>query len=251
MTRLPIVTALAIQAVALALTVALAWCTSGVVTMSPWGWLALHVVLASGGALWMGMRWWWAPIQALLPLAVVWQSAAALPAGAYLFGFVVLLLAFGGGLFVQVPLYNSNRAAWRELLALLPSRPGLRFVDLGAGLAGPLAYLARQRPDAIFVGVEASPLVWFVAWLRTLPVRRNCRLRLGSLWSEDLSQADVVYVFLSPTPMPALWAKAQREMPSGALLVSNTFAIPDVPPARTIDLPGRADARLLVWVISR
>ena len=113
-----------------------------------------------------------------------------------------------------MPLYNSNRAAWDALLSLCPN--GLvRFVDLGAGLGGPLAFLAKARPDGFFLGVEASPLTFAIAWLRTLPCRGNCKVRWGSLWNQDLSGFEVVYAFLSPAPMPELWAKAEREMRAG------------------------------------
>jgi hypothetical protein len=158
-----------------------------------------------------------------------------------------LLLVYGGGVLTRVPLYNSNRAAWQALLALLPAQP-VRFVDLGAGLGGPLAFLARERPDCRFQGVEASPLTCLVAWLRTLP-HRNCRIRWGSLWREDLCDYDVVYAFLSPAPMPDLWIKAEREMNPGSLLVSHTFPVPGHEPQRLISLPGRKDACLLVWSI--
>jgi hypothetical protein len=49
--------------------------------------------------------------------------------------------------------------------------------------------------------------------------------------------------------MPALWAKARREMKPGSLLVSHTFEIPGQEPERRIPLPGRPDACLLVWRI--
>jgi hypothetical protein len=47
--------------------------------------------------------------------------------------------------------------------------------------------------------------------------------------------------------MQALWAKARREMKPGSILVSNTFSIPGAVPERQIPLPGRRDARLLIY----
>ena len=96
-------------------------------------------------------------------------------------------------------------------------------------------------------GSRASPLTFLAAWLRTRPSRDNCQVRWGNLWQEDLGAYDVVYAFLSPAPMPDLWAKAVREMKPGSLLVSNTFTVPGHEPARRIPLPGRKDACLLVW----
>jgi hypothetical protein len=181
-----------------------------------------------------------------LPWVVVFLLRHPAPGWVWPAAVLALLLVYGGGVRSRVPLYNSNRAAWEALLALLPPAPVI-VADLGAGLGGPLAFLARERPESLFQGVEASPLTFLAAWLRTLPRRGNCRMRWGSLWSEELGGYDLVYAFLSPAPMPELWAKAVREMKPGSLLVSNTFTVPGQEPERRIPLPGRADACLLVW----
>jgi SAM-dependent methyltransferase len=194
----------------------------------------------------LGLAPRWAPALFLFPWVVVLLLRHQPPSWVWPAALLVSLLVYGGGVATRVPLYNSNRAAWQALLELLPPGP-VTFADLGAGLGGPLAFLAQARPDATFLGVEASPLTWFLARLRTLPCRRNCRVRWGNLWRQDLAGCDVVYAFLSPTPMPALWAKACREMKTGSLLVSNTFEIPGREPQRRIPLPGRSDACLLVW----
>jgi hypothetical protein len=202
------------------------------------------LALGMGQGLGLGRRW--LPFLLGFPWLVLLLVRHPLPGWAWPAALAALLLVYGGGVLTRVPLYNSNRAAWAALLDLLP--PGsASFVDLGAGLGGPLAFLARERPDAQFHGVEASPLTCLVAWLRTLPRRGNCRIRWGSLWRQDLGGFDVVYAFLSPAPMPALWAKAVREMKPGSLLVSNTFIVPGQEPQQTIPLPGREDACLLVW----
>jgi len=169
------------------------------------------------------------------PAVWVWPAALA-----------ALLLVYGGGILTRVPLYNSNRAAWEALLTLCPAS-FVRFADLGAGLGGPLAFLSKARPDGFFLGVETSPLTCAIAWLRTLPTRGNCKVHWASLWSLDLSGYDVVYAFLSPAPMEALWEKATREMRPGTLFVSNTFEVPGQEPLERIPLEGRKDACLLVF----
>jgi hypothetical protein len=202
------------------------------------------LAVGTGTGLRLGPRW--IPFLLGFPWVVFLLLRHPAPVWVWPLALLALLLVYGGGIATRVPLYNSNRAAWEGLLALLPAAP-MTFIDLGAGLGGPLLFLARQRPDASFHGVEASPLTCLAAWLRTLPRRANCRIRWGSLWSVDLGAYDVVYAFLSPAPMPELWAKATREMRPGSLLVSNTFTVPGQPPAQIIPLPGREDACLLVW----
>jgi hypothetical protein len=210
------------------------------------GVLLLLGTLAVGMGQGLGLGRGWLPFLLGFPWVILLLVRHPLPAWVWPLALVALLLVYGGGLRTRVPLYNSNRAAWAALLGLLPLHP-VRVVDLGAGLGGPMAFLARERPDSWFHGVEASPVTCAIAWLRSLPLRGNCRIRWGSLWQEDLGGYDVVYAFLSPAPMPELWAKAVREMRPGSLLISHTFAVPGQEPLRRIPLPGRADACLLVW----
>mgnify|MGYP006204041339 CR=1 FL=1 len=114
------------------------------------------------------------------------------------------------------------------------------------GLAGTLSRLARDFPAAQFIGVETAPLTFALSWLRCLP-RRNCHIRLLSLWRVDLAEYDVVYCFLSPAPMAALWDKAHAEMRPGALLISNSFAVPGVEPVEVQQLNDWRRSRLLIW----
>lgn len=243
----PVLRALAAQALAFLLLLILARMLPG--RLPFWTWPLLQGLLAASLAAGWGLGPWWGGFQLLLPFALAWQLGNPVPGWIYLVLLLVLLLVFGGGILTRVPLYNSGPAAWEQLLALIPEEQELKLVDLGAGLGGPLAFLARRRPRARFLGIEASPLVWLIAWLRTLPFRRNCRMHLGSLWSLDLQEFPLVYAFLSPAPMPSLWTKALAEMRPGSLLISHSFEVPGVQPESRIPLPGRPGACLLLYRI--
>ena len=243
----PVVRALGAQALVFLALLSLSRLFPPLRALPAWVWLLAQ----GGGAAALGLFWglgpWWRAFQLLLPFALSWQAMHQVSPWFYPAALALLFLVYGGGLLTRVPLYNSNRAAWEALLALLPEGEPLRMVDLGAGLGGPLRFLAERRPEARFLGVEASPLVWLLAWLRTRPVRANCTMRLGSLWKEDLGAFEVVYAFLSPAPMPELGRKALAEMAPGSLLLSHTFPIPELRPERSIPLPGRPGACLLVY----
>ncbi len=213
-----------------------------------WGWVGVDAVVATVLAIVFRLAWWWWPPALILPFAVTVASGVPVPWWTWASASGLLALVYGGGMATRVPLYLSNKAAARELAGLLPSSPGVRACDLGAGLGGPALALARQRPDASITGIEASPLPWLVCRLRALS-RRNLRMGFGDLFRHPLVEYDLVYAFLSPAPMPRLWAKACAEMRPGTLFVSNTFAVPGAEPERTIVLPGRSDARLLVYRI--
>jgi len=239
----PVLRALLAQALAFVVLVALA--RMGL-RFPPLVWVLLQAVLAVFLSRWMDLSPRWVFMQAALPFLVRALWGVPIPAWVYLVLFLGLVLVFGGGLISRVPLYHASEDAWEKLADLVEERPGLRFVDLGCGFGGPVAHLASTRRDGIFVGVEASPFTWLVAWLRCLP-QPNAQIRLGSLWRTDLASFDVAYAFLSPVPMPALWAKVQREMKSGSRFISHSFEVPGETPHRVLPVKGRDGARLLVF----
>lgn len=186
--------------------------------------------------------WWWWPIHIVfLPLALLAMQLGIAPAW-YLGGFILLLLIFWRTDKSRVPLYLSNAATAEAVLAMLPATP-CHLVDLGCGNGGLLARLARARPDCEFLGIEHAPLPWLWARLTTWRLG-NCRIRYGDFWRQPLGLFDVVYAFLSPTPMARLGAKARAEMRPGGLLVSNSFAIPDMVPEATFQVDDRRRSRL-------
>jgi len=213
-----------------------------------WAWASAQGLLSTALGAAFGLPFWWGPVNLVLPFAVWAGLRHPLPGWVYLAALAACGVVFGGGLFTRVPLYNASRDAWRKLEGLLPAQPGFTFVDLGCGLGGPLAYLAAQRPDGRFLGVEASPATFLVAWLRCLR-RPNVQIRLGSLWAVDLAPFDVAYAFLSPAPMPRLWTKVQAEMRPGTRFISHSFEVPGVRPQGILPVKGRKNSRLLVWGI--
>lgn len=209
----------------------------------PWP-LVIQGLLAASISYWLGQPIWWRIIH-LLFFPLVWLgSQAGVDPVWYLAGLVLLALTSIGVLRTRVPLYLSSPQAAESLAALLPETGQTSMVDLGCGLGGPLARLALLRPDAHLHGVEAAPLNWLISRLR---LGNKAHVRLGSIWDEELGRYDLVYAYLSPAPMQRLWEKARTEMRPGALLVSNTFAVPGVQPRQIIELDDLSHARLLVW----
>ena len=244
---MPVLHALRVQFACLAVLAAIRYLIPAQVSVLIW--VLLQSIGAGALSRWWGMRPYWVFIQIALPFAIWGHFALTIPVWLYPLFLLILLLIYGGSIASRAPLYNSGPACWKALVDMIPDSDGTTFIDLGAGLGGPLAYIARHRQQAVLLGVEASPLVWLIGRLRTMRFRDKCTFRLGSLWKTDLREADVVYAFLSPAPMPELWAKVRREMRPGKLLISHSFEVPGQVPARRIPLPGRPGACILVYVI--
>jgi hypothetical protein len=214
----------------------------------PDAWLALAMlqgVLAAALSLLLKSPWWWMPIHLVfLPAALILRGLGIAPWW-YLVGFALLLLIYGRTDRSRVPLYLSNRITANAVSDLLP-RGKARMIDLGCGDAGLLCAIARARADCDFVGIEHAPLTFVWARLRALGLS-NVHIRYGDFWREDLGTYDLVYAFLSPVPMPGLWAKARAELGPGALLVSNSFEVPGAVPDQALTLDDRRRTRLLCY----
>lgn len=207
-------------------------------------WALLQGATASLLALLFHAAAWWRVIHFLFAPALVLGVAAELPPQWCLAALLALAGVFWNSYRAQVPLYLSGKAAWREVARLLPSTGGVRVIDLGCGLGGLVAYLARMRPDARVDGVESAPLPFLASCVRAWISGReggggSASILWRDLWQVNLADYDVAHAYLSPVPMPLLWAKACREMRSGSLFLSHSFAVPGAEPLLVRPLPRR------------
>ena len=249
----PLVIALLAQLLAAALVfgAAVAMVAVAEVRFPPLALLALQGAVAALLGARFGLAKWWIPLHIALPPAAAAAMTLPVPAWVYLAFFLVLLLVFWNAARDRVPLYLSNRLTWSALAELFPERPDPAFLDAGSGLGGTLAHLARQRPRGRFTGIESAPLPYAFCWLRLRVLGpANARLAYGDFWQEDLSRYDVVYCFLSPEPMPALYRKVCAEMRPGSLFISNSFEVPGAPADEIVKVADRRRTRLFVWRLS-
>lgn len=248
-TRFPALLALFSQLAGLLFTWLLLWLLARLA-----GWTAIPMLAACLQGLLaaligqrLGLPRWWLPINLCFVPGLVLAQGHTLPPWLLLGGFAVLVLLNWNALLERVPLYLTGTAAEQQLRQRLAELPaGFCFIDLGSGLGGTLSRLAKAYPQGHFVGVESAPLTFLLCRLRCL-LQPNCHVYLRSFWREPLAPYDVVYCFLSPAPMPALWNKACAEMRADALLISNSFEVPDAEAEEVVPLEDWRHSRLLVY----
>lgn len=198
-------------------------------------------------SIWLGLPRWWLWVQAVLPIGLYWGATQTL-VDPFWFALsaLLLMLVFSAVLKDRVPLYLTNDTTHQALVALAQTYQVRSLLDLGSGLGGVVRALARAGVDA--KGVEYSPLLALLsnAWCRW---RGEGQVSQGDMWQAELSQVDMVYVFLSPVPMTRLWQKACAEMKSGSLLVSNSFAIEGVDPLEVWELSDKRQTQLFIYQI--
>lgn len=195
--------------------------------MQPW----LLVVVQSGTAFalarWLKLSLPWQIFNLLLVPGIIACTSLDLPREALIVALILVVLLYLPTFWTRVPYYPTSEKMYARIAAMLPDNERVRFIDLGCGFGSLLEYLARSKPSAHLEGIELSPLAYLVTKLRFMVKHYpQVSISLGNFWSLSLEPYDIVYAFLSPTPMPYLWEKVRQEMRPGTLFVSNTFPVP-------------------------
>ncbi len=214
--------------------------------MSYLGVAVIQGLIAAGLTWWRGLASWWRLIQLLFPLALFATAQLDIPPVAFLAIFLFLLVLYWSTYRTQVPYYPSNRQVWDAVAALLPVEGRVRVIDIGSGLGGFTLDMAGRRPGIEATGIELAPLPWLASSLRARMSNSTARFIRGDYDKLDFADYDLVFAYLSPAAMSALWRKASREMRPGSLLVSYEFVIDDRLPDRTL-YPTKSGQALYIW----
>lgn len=196
----------------------------------------------------VGLKWWWLTIQFLFPNFVAIFLGTGISPNIYLMLLAVLLLCYVPSWASRVPFYPSNSSVQTQLLPLLPRNRNHSFIDIGSGFGGVLFGMQRLHPNCRYFGIELAPLPWLVSFLSGKLRSSSIIFKFGRYEKLDLAEFDVVFAYLSPIAMPALWEKAKREMRTGSLLLSYEFPIPSSSPHITIQ-PDLNQPALFGWRI--
>lgn len=165
-----------------------------------------------------------------------------------LFGFFLLaaLSILFYTLRTGVPPMPSNPFARRAIFRMIPDDAAPRTIyELGCGWGGIAFELAARYPEARVVAIELSPLPWLVCHIRKLVQRRpNLTIRRSDFMRWDLSDGDLLVCYLMVVPMRALEGKLSAELSSGAVLITNAFALPNWSPEKTETVPEAMNATI-------
>jgi precorrin-6B methylase 2 len=129
---------------------------------------------------------------------------------AYLIASIFYPMVAGGAGFEPTP-----KKVIGEALKLASLKQGEVFYDLGCGTGGVL--VAASRFSDHVKGVEIEPLRWLISRLRT----RKAQVIWGNLYKQDISDADVIFIFQYPGKTNnRIVAKIRSEARRGTRVVS-------------------------------
>jgi predicted RNA methylase len=113
-----------------------------------------------------------------------------------------------------------------QILRALPHGFSGRIYDLGSGWGTRAIEISKQLPEAKIIGIENSPVPYFISELILLFLRRNnVDLIFANFMRTDLRDADLIVCYLFRGGMENLKPKLEAELKPGTTVISNTFAI--------------------------
>lgn len=122
----------------------------------------------------------------------------------------------------------------RRMLLLARLNPGEMVYDLGCG-DGKILITAAQEFGARGVGVELREDLALKAQRRVLELglRNLVRIIHGNLFKVDIGRADVVSLYLTTSANEKVRPKLERELKSGARIISHDYQIRGWKPKKT------------------
>jgi hypothetical protein len=192
------------------------------------------------------MAHWWRWIHFSFPLGIYGFLSLHLPSDVYLIGFCVTLALFWTTFSSQVPFYPSRFVVRQKVAEIVPKNKPIRLIDIGSGLGDLSMFLAKNRPESRVEGIEIAPLPWMISLARAFLSQSTAQFIRGNYHALNFADYDVVFAYLSPAAMPALWTKASQEMRAGSMLISYEFEIPDIKPSLVVPTSATTPP-LYVW----
>ena len=151
----------------------------------------------------------------------------------------------------RVPFVPTPRRVIKAMIDLAELKNGQLVLDLGAGDGRILSAAKKRCPGIRAIGYEGAIGVWLLARIRSWFLRDQVDVRRENFLNVDLSDADVIFLYLCINPLRLLAPKFQRELKSGTRVISHAFSLPDRQPDFTHLVPmrfgGMTKVHVYVW----
>jgi len=168
----------------------------------------------------------------------------------YIFLFCALILVSAALIFVsnlfyntirvKVPYIKTSRWAVKTILKEIKPTKGDKVVELGCGNARVIRAIKKKYPQIKAKGYEVAWWPYLKAKQKIKKEKLDIDLIRKNFYNTDLSEADIIFCFLINSVMPRLEKKLQKELKSGAIVISYIFSFPNWPTKKVIENPKRS-----------
>lgn len=167
---------------------------------------------------------------------LVLSHANILVINLYLFTFLLVLLLILSAIWPPEspwsPEWRTDAKTAQAIIEFAKIGKGSTVYDLGCGDGEVL--ITAAKTGARGVGIEIDPLRYSIAKLRAKKngVSKNLKFIRGSFFDQNLSEANIVIVYLIPKTLDRLLPKFKKELKKGTKIVSYRYEM-NMKPTRT------------------
>lgn len=127
--------------------------------------------------------------------------------------------------------FATSKKAIKAISEIIKSRgkqSGI-FFDLGSSRGWLIFGVLKYCPNLTAVGIDDNNLRIWLSRVLSKILNRPAKFLKNDVFKANVSSADVIYVFLDQSVMPALEQKLQKELKPGAIVITNTQYLPTWP----------------------
>lgn len=158
------------------------------------------------------------------------------------FSFIGMLIGSASG----APFVPTGKKIAQKMIALAKIQSGEKVYDLGCG-DGRLVFMAAEK-GADAVGVEISLPIVLWARLRKYIGKKQGAIIHGSLWNTDVSDADVIFLYLFPHMVARFEEEIFPRLKKGCRVVTHGFAMRKTKPDSKWKPPHKRRGKILVYI---
>lgn len=144
------------------------------------------------------------------------------------------------GFVIGAPIVFSPKKAIIEALIECNAKKGEKFYDLGSGTGRTMIIAAKKFKLDVY-GFELSPPLVFFAKINLWLHKIKNTIYIENFYKQDLSDANIIFCFLTPQAMLKLKDKFEKELKPGTKIISYAFQVNSWQPKKIIrnGYPGR------------
>ena len=137
---------------------------------------------------------------------------------------IKVILAFWTDLTTDVPFHQTKYRVIQQVLAVVKASQANNFYELGAGDGRLSLFIAEHLPLQI-TAVELNPFLVWLGKLKTYFKKLSSQIDWiqQNLFEIDLSEADIIYLYLLTEVNQRLVPKLETELKTGARVISWKF----------------------------
>lgn len=173
--------------------------------------------------------------------AIVWTIFATI------FGFIVIFgYSFVLSFINKIPYLPSRTNTIKRIIKKIKIKPNSKVYDLGCG---DMKFLINLEKKYSFtgIGLEISPLPYLIARINLKINKSKSTILYKNIFDQNLSNADYIFIYLTPPILSQLSQKILSECKPNTIIISNTFAIPNL---KLIDQIPKSNQNQKIYIYS-